>query len=183
MTLDDWYALDRTENGEIVDGFLVDEEEADFAHALAVAWIIATLGRWTEPRGGLVAASRAKFVVAQDRGRKPDATVYLASRPPTRGLIRVPPTIAVEVVGPTPKDAKRDRVEKLGEYAAFGIAFYWIVDPQLRTLEVLELGSDRRYVHALAASDGILSDVPGCPDLTIDLDDLWRYLDENTRSP
>jgi hypothetical protein len=45
-----------------------------------------------------------------------------------------------------------------------------IVDPALRSFEVFELAPDKRYVKALGAADGLLTDVPGCAGLTIDLD-------------
>src|SRR5690606_27607626 len=61
---------------------------------LVVGWLIATVGGWALARGGLVAASDAKLGLTDDRGRKPDATVYLAGaeRPPARGLVTVPPS-------------------------------------------------------------------------------------------
>lgn len=180
LTLREWAALAEDVPGELVDGVLVEEEVADYVHDLVVGWLIATVGSWVLSRGGLIAASDAKFGLGDDRGRKPDATVYFAGakRPPARGLVTVPPSIAIEVVSPTPRDARRDRIEKLGEYAAFGVPYYWIVDPQLRTVEILDLGEDGRYVHALAASFGVQRDIPGCPGLELDLDALWRLADE-----
>jgi len=44
---------------------------------------------------------------------------------------------------------------------------------ELRSLEILELGPDRRYVHALGATSGVIESVPGCEGLRIDLDALW----------
>lgn len=48
---------------------------------------------------------------------------------------------------------------------------------EARSLEMLKLGDDGRYVHAVDAAGGKI-DVPGCEDLTLDLDALWRELDE-----
>jgi len=93
--------------------------------------------------------------------------------PRARGVVTVPPDIAVEIVSPSPADQRRDRVDKRLEYAAFGVRYYWLVSPEARLIEILELGADGRYIHALGMSEGKVA-VIGCEDLTIDLDDLWR---------
>ncbi len=178
MTVDDWAELPEDFESELVDGAIVEEEMGSWIHEVVVAWLIRVLGNWADGSGAVVAGSDARFGVRRDRGRKGDVSVYLRGdrRPPARGLIRVPPSVLVEVVTPTPRDARRDRVEKLDDYAAFGVRWYWIVDPELRTFEVFELGADGRYVHALGASAGIV-DVPGCEGLRVDLDALWRAVD------
>ena len=163
-----------------MEGRLEEEEAPDYLHELLVMLLGRLLGNWTFPQGGLVAGSDAKFAVGAARGRKPDLTVYLPGgrRPPARGLIRVPPDIAVEVVSPTPRDGRRDRVEKMADYAAFGVAWYWLVDPQLRSLEILQLTPQGRYLHVLGATTGTLATVPGCDGLTLDLDALWAAVDD-----
>ncbi|WP_231511989.1 Uma2 family endonuclease [Chondromyces apiculatus] len=179
MTLAAWAALPEDEAGELVDGRLVEEEGPDAVHEVLVVWVIRMLGGFIIPRGGLVLGSDAKFVVSVPRGRKPDASAYLpgSRKPPRRGPIGVPPDIMVEVVSPSPRDARRDRVEKIHEYAAFGVRWYWILDPQEMTLTIFELGTDGRYVHALGAVDGIVTEVPGLEGLTLDLDALWSEVD------
>lgn len=69
---------------------------------------------------------------------------------------------------------RRDRVEKVDDYAAFGVRYYWIVDPEQQTFETFELGGDGRYVRPLGATGGTLEAIPGCASLTLDLDALWR---------
>lgn len=179
MSLAEWAAMPEEEPGELVDGWLEDEEAPSYEHEIIVAWIIRMLGNWLAPRGGFVGGSEAKFGVRPSRGRKPDASAYPpgSRKPPRQGIIDVPPDLMVKVVSPTPKDGRRDRVEKLNEYAAFGVRWYWLVDPQLRSLEVLELGQDGSYVHALDATDGVIENVPGCEGLSLDLDALWWELD------
>jgi hypothetical protein len=64
-------------------------------------------------------------------------------------VTQIPPDVAVEIVTATP----RDRVAKHDEYAAFGVRCYWLVDPELRTVEVFEL-RDGVYARVLGASEG-----------------------------
>lgn len=177
MSLDEWAAMDEDEEGELVDGILVEEEMPSASHEVIVTWLARVFGNWLAGRGGFVLGSEAKFAVAPRRGRKPDLTVYLPGRKPeAHGVIRAPPDIAIEVVSPTPRDERRDRIEKVADYARFGVRWYWLVDPSFRTLEVLERGADGRYVHAAAATDAPLTP-PGCDDLIADVPGLWAEID------
>ena len=184
-TLEEWVSWPEDEPGEIVDGRVEEEEVPDYLHEVVVTWLIALFRSWLAGRRGFVGGSDAKFGVAPGRGRKPDVTVYLpgSAAPPARGLVRVPPDIAVEVISATPRDARRDRVEKLADYAGFGVRWYWIVDPWLRTLEVFQLNSDRDYVHRLGVSSGVIAEVPGCPGLAVDVDALWAEVDALEATP
>jgi Uma2 family endonuclease len=179
MSLEEWAALPEDEPGEIVDGYRVEEEVPENVHELVVAWIIHVLRGWGAGRGAVVFGSGAKYAVAKQRGRMPDVSMFLPGtpRPPRRGLNRHPPSIAVEVLSEAPRDARRDRVEKLQEYAAFGVRWYWIVDPWLRSLQIHELDAQGRYVHVVDVTEGVIERVPGCEGLRLDLDGLWREVE------
>lgn len=177
-TLEQWADLDEDEAGELVDGVIVEDEEVGAEHDIAGAWLICLLESWLASRGGFVGTSDTRFGVSPTRGRKPDVYAYLPGRKPARqGLLTLPPDVMVEIVSPRPKDARRDRVEKMREYAAFGVRFYWIVDPAIRTFEILELGADGRFVLAASVAEGRIDPVPGFPGLVVDVDALWARLD------
>lgn len=180
LSVAEWAALPEDQAGELIDGRLVEEEMSDCVHELVVAWLIQTLRGWLIPRGGFVFGSEVKYALRPRRGRKSDVSVFLSRsrKPPARGPVGIPPDIMIETVSPAPRDGRRDRVEKMEEYAAFGVRWYWLLDPQLRTLEIFELAQDGRYVHRLGATGGVLQAVPGCEGLTLDLDALFREIDQ-----
>lgn len=181
MSLQDWALLPEEATGELIDGVLVEEEMPSFVHEVVVSWLNAFLRLWASPRSAIVAGSGLKLRVSASRGRMADLVVYFQrGKVEPRGLVTVAPDIAVEVVSPDPRDQKRDRVDKHAEYAAFGVRWYWLVSPELRVIEILELGTDGRYVHAQNLTGGACS-VAGCDGLTLDLDDLWREVERAER--
>jgi Uma2 family endonuclease len=182
MTLAEWGELDDSVPGELVDGELVEEEMTTIEHDTVSAWLLIRFGVWAERREGYAFGPDHKLAVLPRRGRKPDVTVYgseaeLDSR---ASVSSATPLAVVEVISPTPRDTRRDRVDKRREYARAGIRYYWLVDPAMRTVEVFELGRDGRYVLAAAASDGKLR-VRGLPRLVLDLDALFRAVDRLER--
>jgi Uma2 family endonuclease len=179
ISIEQWAALDEESRGELVDGTLVEEEVPGTIHELLVAWLCETLRRWGRPAGVIVFASGLRLALSPRLGRIPDVAVYLPAsrRPQLRGAVDVPPSLVVEVVSPGPRDARRDRVEKLHDYAAFGVRWYWLVDPELRSFEILELGADGRYAHALAVTGGLVEKVPGCDGLSLDVGAAWEEID------
>jgi len=178
FTLEAWAALDEDDSRELVDGRLEDEEVPSAIHETVVRWILVLLHAYFGPRGGLVFGSGIKLAVRARSGRMPDVVCYAPGRKPeARGIVNVPPDIVVEVVSPSPRDERRDRVEKPDDYGAFGVRYYWLVDPDYRSFEVWELGADARYARAATGIAGKVERVPGCEGLSLDLDELWAEID------
>jgi len=178
-TLEAWGALPEERGGELVDGQLEEEEVPTRIHEAAVAWLVFELTAWARRHGARVYGSELKLRISDARGRKPDVSVYLVGTPRSDARAPVqslPPDVVVEVVSATPADARRDRIIKPDDYAAAGVASYWIVDPELRSFEVWQRGDDGRYVRALSATAGEVAP-PGLAGLLLDLDALWADLD------
>jgi Uma2 family endonuclease len=182
MTVEEWGALDEDIEGELVEGFLEEEEMANFLHEVVAMWLAYALRGWVRRRHGFITGSEAKIAIGPRQGRKPDLSVYLRGQAPAPAdtVVRTPPHLVVEVVSPRPRDARRDRIEKIGDYARAGIRFYWLLDPQLRTLEILERDARGQYRVVVARSDGRIR-VPGCPGLVLNLDELWAEVEEAER--
>jgi Uma2 family endonuclease len=180
MSLEQWADMEEDEPGELVDGYLVEEEVANHAHETVVSWLMGELRGWAKPRRAVVFASDHKLAVAPTRGRKPDVTLY---PPDTRlgggSLSRKPPRLIVEVLSPDPRDVRRDRFEKANEYARLGVQSYWLFDPAARIVECFDLEPAGRWIRTVSAAYGQVP-VPGFDDLVLDLDDLWAEVDRVT---
>ncbi|MGC9525250.1 MAG: Uma2 family endonuclease [Limnospira sp.] len=84
-------------------------------------------------------------VRGEPRNRYPDLTIIREEHIQQllkRNTIRLsmsPPLLAIEVVSPGELQRDRDYIAKRIQYQDCGIPEYWIVDPQTRTILVLEL--------------------------------------------
>jgi Uma2 family endonuclease len=177
LSVQEWIALDEDDEGELVSGWLVEEELPDAVHELAITWLTSVFRQWLAGNG-FVFGSELKILTGPDSGRKPDVVVFLpgATPPPRRGPILEPPDILVEVVTPSPRDERRDRVEKMTEYARFGVKAYWLIDPALGSFEIFDLTAERLYQQVVGVTSGRIESVPRCPGLVVDVDALWAEL-------
>jgi Uma2 family endonuclease len=82
--------------------------------------------------------------------RIPDLAVFERSTMIEQdGYIHSAPQLAVEVLSPA--NTRREREEKLADYAAIGVPEVWVVSPEARTVEILYLENNRlRSDHVLA---------------------------------
>ncbi len=81
-----------------------------------------------------------------------------------------PPTLAVEILSPT--TTLIDRSAKLQLYARHGVPYYWIVDPEARTVEVYSL-SGQSYSMVTRATGSEPVSLPPFSDLPFIPASLW----------
>ena len=117
---------------EYVRGELREKPMPDIVHGMIQALLAALLRPLTA--SGLVPASEVRCRVAADDFRLPDVALFRltdlsANEPPS-----APALMVAEIVS---KDEKRvELIDKLRDYAAWGVPNIWIVDPWLRRLAV-----------------------------------------------
>lgn len=103
-------------------------------------------------------------VRGEPKNRYPDLTIIreehlqLLKRRNTIRLSMAPPLLVVEVVSPGEIQRDRDYIAKRSQYQDLAIPEYWIVDPQTKTVLVLELvESVYREVETFTVADRVRS--------------------------
>jgi Uma2 family endonuclease len=105
--------------------------------------------------------------------RRPDILYFSQQRRHLIGkkAIEGPPDLCVEVISPS--SMTTDREDKFEQYATGGVAFYWIIDPQQRTIEGYRLVRDRYEASGKGQGQDIVR-LPPFEGLEIPLSKLWR---------
>ena len=105
--------------------------------------------------------------------RIPDLAVFDRSTIVNQdGYIHSAPQLLAEVLSPA--NTRRDREEKLADYAEIGVPEVWVISPEARTVEILYL-QDRYLRTAHVRNSGILT--PKLfPNVAIDIATIWPRL-------
>jgi Uma2 family endonuclease len=92
----------------------------------------------------------------------------------TEKNIQGPPALVVEVLSKSTR--KRDAQTKRRLFERTGVREYWLVDPELDTVQVFRRSEDQRLlrVEELSAEDGGALTTPLLPGCTIDVRELFR---------
>jgi Uma2 family endonuclease len=114
---------------------------------------------------------------------RPDLAGWRRERLPRPGNVRpidVVPDWVCEVISPS--TAALDRVKKRALYARHGVGRYWMVDPEARTLEALELDGDR-WVEIGAWDETAAVRIPPFAELELELGRLFLPRDADGELP
>ncbi len=87
----------------------------------------------------------------------------------TRG-IEGTPDMVIEIISPASK--RLDRVGKLQIYAKYGIAWYWLIDPLEKTLEIYMLNHESYSLHGTYSQNDTVKPLL-FPGLEFGLGEVW----------
>jgi Uma2 family endonuclease len=181
MTFEEYLSYDDDTNTryELVDGVLVEmgAETAlniSIAFFLAIAFAQQGIPPYRIGNKHLIAVSSTK-VTARD----PDLTIHseasynavITEKQSFLGFDKPSPLLVVEVVSPgKPGESNYDRdyIEKRKEYAARGIAEYWLIDPDRQVVLILTLQGQSYQEKHFTGQTEIVS--PTFPNLKLTAD-------------
>ena len=175
MTAEQYLQLGEDPPGvrlELVDGEITASPSPATPHAFTLSQLLILLGNYVRSNKLGVVMSDTDHILSIHDVRRPD--IYFFSRERMHlladGPIRHAPDLAIEVISP---GAERvDRVDKFEAYRAFGILYYWIIDPKGRTAKAYQLRR-RKYASIGNGARNETVVFPPFDDLEIPLADLW----------
>ena len=142
-------------------------------HQIAVMRFYELLRAYTKGHGGLVFLSPIDIVFSEFDVVQPDVVFFQHGREHLIDLhtaIRVAPDLAIEVLSPS--TARTDRGRKMQMLARYGVLEYWLVEPDVRQVEVYWLAGEAfALAQTASASEEARSTV--LPDFDLIVDQLF----------
>jgi len=177
-SVENYLALDSGMLVEYSDGFVRVLPMPGLLHQWIARFLFLALERFVSERQlGEVFFAPLPVRLTPTKYREPDIVFV---RPERIRIMKGQPDgadLVIEVVSDGKESRERDYVEKRAEYVAAGIREYWIVDPDQRTITVLELadGSYREhgvFHHSDLASSSLLGG------FSVRVDDVFAKCDD-----
>jgi Uma2 family endonuclease len=162
---------------EILDGELIVNASPIPRHQIITFNVATMLRSYVKPRQlGTVFISPLDVVFSQEWVVEPDVIYIRRERLSimTRTNVSGAPDLTVEVLSESTR--KRDEIKKRHAYEDFGVAEYWIVDPELESMKVYrrnERGRYDRVVEVSMESEGAFFTSPLFPGLEISLAEVF----------
>jgi|ERR1041385_1698895 Uma2 family endonuclease len=163
---------------EILDGELMVNASPIPRHQIITFNVATILRSYVKPRKlGTVFISPLDVVFSQEWVVEPDVIYIRRERLSimTRTNVSGAPDLAVEVLSESTR--KRDEIKKRHAYEDFGVAEYWIVDPELESIKVYrrnDKGSYERVVEVSTEIAGATLTSPLFPGLEISLTEVFE---------
>jgi Uma2 family endonuclease len=142
VTYEEWLRMPEVTDAieEVVNGEIRIMPPAKWKHHRIVELTTRELQRQIDPARYSFATGSFGLIIRKEplTSRVPDLAVFeLATLVEQDGYIHSAPQLLVEVLSPA--NTRREREEKLADYASIGVPEVWVISPEARTVEILLL--------------------------------------------
>ncbi len=179
LTYDDFLLFpDDGKRHELIDGVHYVTPAPRVRHQELVGRLHLALGNYLSehPAAGRVLLAPVDVVLSNHDIVEPDLLVIAGDQTGivTERNVQGAPALVIEVMSKSTR--KRDAQIKRRLFEQRGVREYWLVDPELDTVQVLRLSPEQRLVRVeeLTAEDGGTLTTPLLPGLAIDIRTLFR---------
>lgn len=132
------------QKSDLIEGVMILATPASYEHEVLQSFIMLSMGLFVETRGlGRVFGSNLAYRLSDVNVFQPDVSFIRGARLSLAQVVFFPsaPDIAVEIVSPSSRHY--DEVEKITNYARFGVREYWLVDPLTHGATFYRLAGDQ----------------------------------------
>jgi Uma2 family endonuclease len=160
LTADDYKKLPEDLRAELIDGVLVMNPSPDPSHQRIVRRLASALERHLGASADdCLLFAPCDVLIDKHNVLQPDVLVLPEGTRPTPRPWKIPvPVFVIEVISPSTET--RDRGVKMERYRARGVREAWIVDPDEKTIDVLDLSAGTS-VACRAGDTARSTSVPG----------------------
>jgi Uma2 family endonuclease len=170
---------DNGKRYEIIDGELYMSKQPHWHHQYVCNRVSFVLTAWNESTHAGQALGAPGLIFAEDDDVAPDvvwiSNERLAVALQPDGKLHAAPELVIEVLSPGSSNERRDREVKLKLYSRRGVREYWIVDWQVRQIEIYRREqSVLQLIATLNAEDSI--ETPLLPGFTCSVATIFENL-------
>jgi Uma2 family endonuclease len=174
VTYDEWLRMPEVQDAieEVVNGEIRIMPPNKWKHSEIVQNLHDALAPQLDRRRIRVVITNFGLIIHKSplTSRVPDLAVFdLGTLVEQDGYIHSAPQLAVEMLSPA--NTRREREEKLNDYAAIGTPEVWVISPEAKTVEILLL-EEGRLRRSTILAEGALKPVH-FPGVEIDIAAIW----------
>ena len=174
VTYEEWLRMPEVQDatGEVVNGEIRIMPPAKLKYMQVIARLYDAIRSQIDQRATLAYPAGVGVVITKVplTSRVPDLTMFAAGTMVEQdGYIHSAPQLVVEVLSPA--NTRREREEKIGDYARIGVPEVWVVSPEGRTVEILYLAEG--YLRsAQVLREGVLTP-RNFPGVQVEIARIW----------
>jgi Uma2 family endonuclease len=172
ISYEEWLRMPENKGEEVVNGEIRIMPPPSWNHSEILDDLTYNLRSQVNPREVKVKASTFGLLIRRDplQVREPDLALFLAETVVEKdGIAHSAPQLVVEVLSPS--NTRREREQKLADYASIGVPEVWVFSPEARTVEVLHL-ENSTYRRIGIFAEGTLKPLH-FPNVQIDIARIW----------